>query len=147
MSWGSRHRPWTKWWSYMRARTEGRKAAALGPTAAWRLGFVVLVVGGLFSVAAWKLLDLQVLDNDYLLRQGDVRTVRNDVLPAHRGSIMDRNGEPLAISTPVQSLWLNPKEVLGHPEQWPGLASALEGIGVNPEVLRNRIRENAGREF
>src|SRR5690606_31995906 len=124
-----------------------RRKTATGPTPSWRLGLVMLAVGGLFAVTAWKVLDLQVVDNDYLRYQGDVRTVRNDVLPAHRGNILDRNGEPLAISTPVQSLWLNPKEVLQHPDQWQMLATALEGIGVNAEVLRNRIRENAGREF
>ena len=68
-------------------------------------------------------------------------------IAAHRGNILDRNGQPLAISTPVQSLVLNPKEIVQHPEQWEQLAQALMTIDVNPEVLRNRIQENSTREF
>ncbi len=114
---------------------------------AWRLYFVFLVIFLLLIIIAWKVVDLQVLNNEVLQRQGDARTVRNDVIAAHRGNILDRNGRPLAISTPVQSLVLNPKEVLRHPDEWDQLAAALNAIDVNPEVLRNRIQANASREF
>src|SRR5690606_33842943 len=110
-------------------------------------GFVFMAMFALVSVTVWKVLHLQVLDNEVLQRQGDARTVRTEVLAAHRGNIMDRNGEPLAISTPVLSLWLNPKEVLGNPADWPRLAEALQGIGVNADVMRRRVEENANREF
>ncbi len=112
-----------------------------------RLYFVFMVILSLLSVIAWKVMDLQVLNNETLLVQGDARTVRNDVIAAHRGNILDRNGQPLAISTPVQSLVLNPKEIVRHPEQWEQLSQALLAIDINPEVLRNRIQENASREF
>ena len=113
----------------------------------WRLYFVFLVMLALLSIIAWKVLDLQVLNNEILQSQGDARTVRNDEISAHRGNILDRNGQPLAISTPVQTLVLNPKLVLQHPEQWNQLAAALLSIDVNPDVIRNRIQENAEREF
>ena len=113
----------------------------------WRLYFVFVVILSLLSIIAWKVLDLQVLNNDILQSQGDARTVRNDEISAHRGNILDRNGQPLAISTPVQTLVLNPKVVLQHPEQWDRLAAALAGIDVNPELIRNRLEANAGREF
>ena len=113
----------------------------------WRLYFVFIVILSLLSVIAWKVMDLQVLNNETLQLQGDARTVRNDEIAAHRGNILDRNGQPLAISTPVQSLVLNPKEIVQHPEQWEQLAQALRTIDVNPEVLRNRIQENSTREF
>lgn len=121
--------------------------SGINKVAFWRLCLVFLVIAALFGVTLWKMLDLQVLHNEVLQRQGDARTVRTEVLAANRGNIMDRNGEPLAISTPVLSLWLNPKEILRNPEQWPALAEALEGIGVNASVMRNRVEENAGREF
>ncbi|MAY02292.1 MAG: cell division protein [Gammaproteobacteria bacterium] len=87
------------------------------------------------------------MNNEVLQRQGDARTVRNDVIAAHRGNILDRNNRPLAISTPVQSLALNPKEILQYPEQWSEFAEAVSSIGINPEVLRTRILDNASREF
>lgn len=106
-----------------------------------------MVIAGLCGVIAWKVADLQVLNNATLQREGDARTVRTDTIVATRGNIVDRNGEPLAISTPVQTLWLNPKEVLEHPEQGAMLAEAMSGIGVDPALLNQRIAENASREF
>ncbi len=113
----------------------------------WRLYFVFMVILSLLSIIAWKVMDLQVLNNEVLQLQGDARTVRNDVIAAHRGNILDRNGEPLAISTPVQSLVLNPKEIIRHPDQWEQLSEILRSIDVNTDVLGNRIQENANREF
>ena len=113
----------------------------------WRLYVVFIVILSLLSIISWKVLDLQVLNNETLQIQGDARTIRNDEIAAHRGNILDRNGQPLAISTPVQSLVLNPREVLQHPEQWDQFAEALLSIDVNPEILSNRIQENASREF
>lgn len=113
----------------------------------WRLVLVFAVIVALCGVIAYRVIDLQVLDNATLQREGDARTVRNDVIVATRGNIVDRNGEPLAISTPVLSLWLNPKEVLAHPEQAAQLATAMNSIGIDPEVLAQRIAASATREF
>jgi len=101
----------------------------------------------LLVVIVWKIFDLQVINNNVLQEQGNMRTVRNDVIVAHRGNIMDRNGQALAISTPVQSLWLNPREILPNPSAWEKLAAVLPAIEVNSEVLWNRIQTNAEREF
>lgn len=106
-----------------------------------------MVLASLLGLISWKVLDLQVLHNAVYKREGDARTVRNDPIIATRGNIVDRNGEPLAISTPVLSLWLNPKEVLSHAEQWPQLATALTSIGLNPDDMNKRIIEAAAREF
>jgi cell division protein FtsI (penicillin-binding protein 3) len=114
---------------------------------AWRLKLVFAALASLVGLVCWKVADLQVLDNAVLKREGDARTVRDDLIVATRGNIVDRNGEPLAISTPVLSLWLNPKEVLSHAEQWPQLVEALRSIGVDPEDMRKRITAAANREF
>jgi len=108
---------------------------------------VVATIGALVGVIGWKVLDLQIIDNNVLQREGDARTVRNDVIVATRGNIVDRNGEPLAISTPVLSLWLNPKEILSNPQQGAQLAEAVASIGIDPEALNKRILDNANREF
>lgn len=71
---------------------------------AWRFGSVLgvflLVVAGI----GWRLVDLHVVDNDFLRKQGDVRTIRVESIDAHRGVVTDRHGEPLAVSTPVQTV-------------------------------------------
>ena len=54
---------------------------------------------------------LQVLDKEFLRAQADTRHLRTEKITAHRGTISDRNGEPLAISTPVDSIWANPKSL------------------------------------
>jgi len=113
----------------------------------WRLGLVSMAAITLLGTVSWKILDLQVINNEVLQDQGNRRTVRNDVIVGHRGNIMDRNGQALAISTPVQSLWLNPREIVDNPRAWQALASALESIEVNTDVLWNRIQDNAEREF
>jgi cell division protein FtsI (penicillin-binding protein 3) len=58
--------------------------------------FVSLLLG-----LAWRLADIQVIDPDFLRNQGDARHVRQVPIAAHRGMILDRHGEPLAVSTPV----------------------------------------------
>jgi len=58
-----------------------------------------------------RAVQLQVLDKDFLNQQADTRHLRTEVISAHRGSILDRKGDPLAISTPVDSIWVNPKKL------------------------------------
>ncbi|HIL40756.1 MAG TPA: penicillin-binding protein 2 [Methylococcales bacterium] len=58
-----------------------------------------------------KAISLQVLEKEFLQQQGDMRQIVTTDVSAYRGKIFDRNGEPLAISTPVKSVWLNPKQV------------------------------------
>ena len=64
-----------------------------------------------FSILAWRLVDLMVFQNRFLLEQGNARSLRIFNVPAYRGMITDRNGEPLAVSTPVSAIWINPKEI------------------------------------
>lgn len=87
---------------------------------------------------------LQVIATDYLQAQGDARHTREIKVTAHRGMIMDRNGEPLAISTPVDSVWIHPKEFLDGKKQWPELAGLL---GLEKPQISNTVRKYADREF
>ncbi|WP_245820339.1 peptidoglycan D,D-transpeptidase FtsI family protein [Marinobacter lutaoensis] len=111
---------------------------------AWRFGSVLgaflLVVG----VLGWRLVDLQVVDKDFLRKQGDVRTIRVETIDAHRGVILDRHGEPLAVSTPVQTVWANPSEM--DPDE-PRLANLARLLDLNEARLRERLRSYASREF
>lgn len=113
-----------------------------------RFGWRGWLLSALFAVAGAALVGralwLQVIDKDFLLGQGDARHLRVVPVPAHRGTITDRNGEVLAVSTPVESITANPQELLAAPKQIAPLARAL---GMQPATLRKHLTERAGREF
>jgi cell division protein FtsI (penicillin-binding protein 3) len=102
----------------------------------------------LFAMAALVLLaravHLQVMTSGYLAGQGEARYLRVAPISAHRGTLTDRNGEPLAVSTPVDSVWVNPAELAASAGQIPRLAASL---GADPEWLQRRVAGNLGREF
>jgi cell division protein FtsI (penicillin-binding protein 3) len=107
----------------------------------WLLfGFLIAGAAALLGRAV----DLQLVDHGFLAKQGDARYSRVATIVAHRGNITDRNGEPLAISTPVDSVWVNPQEFAGSIEQLPHLAAAL---GVDRTELTRHVSSNMDREF
>lgn len=110
-------------------------------------GRVTLVIA-FFALAAMSLLaravQLQVLTKDFLNQQADTRHLRTEKISAHRGSITDRNGEPLAISTPVDSVWANPKEIASAVDRVPELARSLE---LDAELLMRRITRSMDKNF
>ncbi len=104
------------------------------------LGALVLIAGALVARAV----DLQLLDEGFLEGQGDARFTRVAKLSAIRGGIYDRNGEPLAASTPVDTVWANPPEVMSAADQIPRLAEALNR---DKKWLTQVITSNLDREF
>ena len=110
----------------------------------WRstavLGLIVLGAGGL----AARAVELQLVEHGFLAKQGDDRSMRVVKIAAHRGAITDRNGEPLAVSTPVDSIWVNPQELNDNIDQLPKLARALK---EDQQTLARRITSNLDREF
>jgi cell division protein FtsI (penicillin-binding protein 3) len=107
-----------------------------------KLILVAMAVAGLCLV--WRVIDLQVIRKDFLQDQGDARYLREVTDPAHRGMITDRNGEPLAISTPVSSVWANPQELINARESWPRLAKVL---GIHRGVLERLLASKRNKEF
>ncbi|MHB1950661.1 MAG: peptidoglycan D,D-transpeptidase FtsI family protein [Acidiferrobacteraceae bacterium] len=89
-----------------------------------RTSVLALVLAGLAGLVG-RAFYLQVLDRPFLLRQGDAREVRVIERSSHRGMILDRHGNPLAISTPVESVWAVPRELRFARADWPALAAAL----------------------
>ena len=110
----------------------------------WRFRLMVTLLGLMVAAICWRIIDLQVVDRDFLKGQGDARSLRHIPIPAHRGLITDRNGEPLAVSTPVTTLWANAKEMQTAKEKWPALAAAL---GQDPKALTERLEAQANKEF
>ena len=133
-----------KLWSSAR-KVAGRSGSTPNPR-----GFVLrsAVVAGLLAVAAaglvWRAVDLQWLDRSFLQSQGDARFSRVTEISAHRGTVTDRFGEALAVSTPVDSIWVNPQELALATDQIPRLAKALKRDRIE---LTRRITSNLDREF
>lgn len=92
----------------------------------WRMRLVLSLIFGGFAALAARAAYLQIWQNEFLNLQGDKRINRIVPIPAHRGMILDRRGEPLAISTPVESVWINPREAEASPEQIMAIAALLQ---------------------
>jgi len=102
-----------------------------------------LLLTGLAALAG-RAVYLQVLDVDFLQTEGQARHSRVVKDNSHRGMILDRNGAPLAVSTPVDSIWAHPETLAQERSRWPALASTL---GMNPRELVRLLEKHAGREF
>ena len=104
------------------------------------IAFFVLVAVSLVARAV----HLQVFNKDFLNQQADTRHLRTEKISAHRGSITDRNGDPLAISTPVDSVWADPKELATAVDRVPELARSLN---LDSELLMRRLTRSMNKEF
>lgn len=96
------------------------------------------------AVLVWRAVDLQFSDREFLQEHGDARYLRVVQTEAHRGMITDRNHEPLAISTPVSSVWANPPELMMQRKRWPELAKLLD---LSVEHLDTMLTPRRKREF
>lgn len=131
------------------ARPSARSAHKPLKVARWRFYGVGVVLALLVVILIGHVASLQVLPNadkgyEFLQDQGESRTLRTEVIPAYRGVITDRNGDPLAVSTPVSTLWANPKVLLQAPHRWGELAQALK---LNKAELETRLARYGTKEF
>lgn len=92
----------------------------------------------------WRAVDLQLIQKSFLQRQGDARFLRVVNSPAHRGLILDRHREPLAVSTPVDSIWVCPRIFVAERHRW-GLLEPL--LGLDEAALERLVLERMDREF
>lgn len=105
----------------------------------WRSRLVVLVLLGSFAALVGRSFYLQVINNDFLQEKGDSRYRRDLEVSASRGRITDRNGDVLAVSTPMKSVWAIPADVKLTPEQNQQLAKLLE---MEPRELNRKLAED-----
>lgn len=108
--------------------------------------FYILLFFLMLAVLAitWRMVDLTVIHRDFLLRQGNARTLRIIETPAYRGMITDRNGEALAISTPVVSVWVNPQDFVADRKILREFSDILQ---LPAKVISQRITQAQTREF
>ncbi|MGH8528499.1 MAG: peptidoglycan D,D-transpeptidase FtsI family protein [Nevskiales bacterium] len=110
----------------------------------WRARLVLLGFALLLLTLVARAFYLQVFDHDFLISEGTKRHIRTLTVPGGRGAILDRNGTPLALSAPVESVWAVPAELLGAREQLPKLAKLL---GLNPRELKKHLEARADKGF
>ena len=107
--------------------------------------YALLVIFLLCSVGMIaRAVNLQVMETEFLQEQGKARYLREVGIPTTRGIISDRNGEALAVSTPVDSVWVNPRELLQVPEKIRPLAQVL---GADPDDIERKLNQRSAREF
>ncbi len=110
---------------------------------AWRSRVLfVLLLAGLASLLV-RAVYLQGIDNAFLQQKGDARYGRVIDIHAHRGMITDRNGEPLAVSTPVESVWASPGDVEVSPTQ---IAQLAQIVGMTAAEVKSKLTDTS-REF
>lgn len=105
------------------------------------LFLIVLII--LVGVLLWRMIALTVFERGFLEQQGNARSLRTIEIPAYRGMITDRHGSPLAMSSPVEAIWINPHEMdLNNPN----LAKLAENLGLSVVELREKVA-NQTKEF
>jgi cell division protein FtsI (penicillin-binding protein 3) len=107
----------------------------------WRSRLLLAGFAGAFMFLLGRAVYLQGLQNSFLQAKGESRYSRVLEIPANRGRITDRNGEPLAISTPVKSIWAVPDEVRMDRRQLTRLAALLD---LPPREIEKRLKDTRG---
>ena len=109
-----------------------------------RQGIVLAVVGLGMTVLAGRAFQVQILDSSRLQAEGAARQLRNIAVKPERGRIVDRNGDVLAVSTPLDALWAHPPTLIQAPDDWPRLAEAL---GMTVSQISSLLDRYPDREF
>ncbi|MFA0188285.1 penicillin-binding transpeptidase domain-containing protein [Vibrio lentus] len=115
----------------------------------WRFNVVIAFVFLAFAALVGRVAYIQIIEPDNLIRQGDLRSVRVKAIPSARGIISDRNGEPLAVSVPVEAVWADPKTIfdkngMAQIDRWYALADVL---GLKRQSMIDKISSNKSRRF
>ena len=109
-----------------------------------RRRFALALVFAVSGLMMWRAVDLQLTDHEILKDRGDATHLRVVEIQANRGMITDRLGQPLAITTPISSVWAVPKQLWRQQSRWSDLANVL---GTNTDHLRTLIEPRINREF
>jgi len=117
----------------------------------WRYYLVMLFLGLLPVTVAVKIAQLQIMPSeeqgrDFLQHQGDARSIRKEIIPAHRGLITDRNGEPLAVSTPVTTLIANPQDIQKSASA-ADIEKLAKALDISVSQLKSRLNRYRNKSF
>ena len=112
----------------------------------WRRWAVMAVFAAAAALLLARALQLQLFQHDFFLQQGHARQQRTLKIPAYRGDVLDRRGEALAVSTPIDSVWADPETAVGHEA---GLRKLADIIDVDADSLWRKVElaDGQSREF
>lgn len=130
-------------------KTPQAKARTSPSVLSWRFALVMVLLTSVFFALVARAAWLQVIEPDMLISQGDMRSLRVESDSVMRGMIVDRHGEELAVSVPVEAIWADPKIVIeknaaADERRWHALAEILQ---LTPAELLNKIGSNTQRRF
>jgi len=111
-----------------------------------RRQLVLLVFALMGLTLIGRALYLQVIEYDFYRGEGDARHLRTVAIPAHRGNMNDRNGEPLAISTPIKTVWGVPEKLMQQPAALREVAALLDLKAGELQVKTEKAYQQ-GKEF
>lgn len=117
-------------------------SGAAQPVAPWRRWFVIGLLGLMATGVVVRAFYLQVMTREFLVTEGDKRHIRTLKVAGLRGAVLDRNGTPLALSAPVDSLWAVPEDLL-KPEAGAHRQALAQLLGKQPKVLERFLRQQA----
>jgi len=109
-----------------------------------RFLIIAAILALVFFAVFGRMVYLTVIEKNFLQKQGDVRMLRTVNIPAYRGMILDREGQPLAMSVPVDAIWVNPQD---FPVTWKNLYQVGKIIGIPVETLSKIFHKNRKRYF
>lgn len=109
-----------------------------------RLSIIIVFFAIFGLILLVRLYSLTVWNRAFLLHQGDARSLRTLIIPSFRGMIVDRLGEPLAVSTPLQSIWVNPKVFQASKLQRKKIAKLLE---IDLDTFNKKLIKHQNKEF
>lgn len=121
-----------------------RKPHKRMPTYRWRYILMLCLMSGAMGILLWRMVDLTITDQQFLKSQGDARSVRTIPVTAYRGMITDRHGEPLAVSSPVKSVWVQPQLIDLEAEQ---LAELAKLLALPLKEIKENINKAKRRQF
>ncbi|MDE2219409.1 MAG: penicillin-binding protein 2 [Gammaproteobacteria bacterium] len=133
-----------RWFGRSGSARTARPADARPVAFRMRLGFLFLALLACGAGLVARAVQLQLVQHSFLAGEGAARYTRVAAIVAHRGPITDRNDEPLAVSTPVDAVWINPQELAANIEQLPRLARVIH---MDQQELARRVSSATDSQF
>lgn len=122
------------------------KQDVIVPASTWRYAAIGVIFGCIFLGLISRAVYLQIIDTDYLQSQGDARYLRVQKEMPTRGMIVDRNDQPLAISTPVDSIWIHPPTILEQSSEY-SYEKLAALLGVSRDKILSRALSKKSSQF
>jgi len=116
------------------------------PVSSWRYRTIAVLFLAMFGALLARAIFLQIIDTEYLQSQGDARYLRVQKDLPTRGMILDRNDQPLAISTPVDSIWMHPATILGQQSEY-AYKQLSELLGISRDEILLKAEQYKARQF